>query len=237
MAVIIPAILARTEEEVAQLLLHAKEFATEVQVDIVDGVFAKPASWPYAEGALVEGRSLSPLPHLESLRVELDLMVNDPEETLATWMNTGATRILFHQESTLHMRELLQRMRTEYGYDREFLSGALSVGIAIGEQTRLELLEPYVPEINYVQFMGIKRIGSQGQPFSSDVFAHIRRFRAMYPAIPVQVDGGITLAVAKQLLELGVSRLVVGSSLWNAEDPKKRYQEFCELTEHYGIYE
>ncbi len=236
-AVIIPAILAQTEEEVAQKLLHAKEFAKEVQIDIVDGRFANPASWPFAGHDISKDGKISPLPHTDVLRLEIDLMVDDPEEMLATWMATGATRILFHAESTLNMNAILERMKREYGYEKGFMSEALSVGIAVSQATNLELIEPYLPHIDYVQFMGIKRIGVQGQPFSGDVLATIRRFKEAHPNMEVQVDGGITLEVAKQLLTLGVSRLVVGSALWGAGDPKERYEEFVSLTEQYGIYE
>lgn len=237
MAIIIPAILSSTSEEVMQKLLHAKNFATEVQIDVVDGRFTHPASWPYSTGDMLSTKDVPALPHMEALRVELDLMVDDPERTLGTWMKTGATRILFHAESTTHLRELLKSMKEEYGYDKDFMTESLSVGVAIGQETPLELLEPYVSLIDYVQFMGIKRIGIQGQPFSSDVLRTISLFKKKHPHVPVQVDGGVTLETAIPLLRLGVSRLVVGSALWNTPHPAETYKQFEELTQQYGLYE
>lgn len=237
MATIVPAILAASEEAVAQQLLHVKDFASEVQIDIVDGSFAKPASWPYSEQAVNNGTRLPELPHTDALRIELDLMIDDPELTLETWMATGATRLLFHIESTHTMRQILHRMKTEFGHDKDFMTGSLAVGIAMNQTTHLELIEPYLSEIDYVQFMGIQRIGVQGQPFSKEVFTLIERFRKKYPHMPVQVDGGVSITVAAELLSLGVSRLVVGSALWTADNPIERFKELESLTERYGIFE
>lgn len=204
---------------------------------MVDGVVATPSSWPFTGGVLVRSSQLAPLPHSDTLRIELDLMVNDPERMLPVWMGTGATRLLFHLESTLHMRDILATLREVYGYERGLMGDAFSVGIALEQDTHLELVEPYVEHIDFVQFMGIKRIGLQGQPFSSDVFNQIRRFRAKHPDTPVQVDGGVSLDVASRLLQLGVSRLVVGSALWQATDPKAMFKQFQELSEQHGLYE
>jgi hypothetical protein len=103
--------------------------------------------------------------------------------------------------------------------------------------THLELLEPYLDSIDYVQFMGIKRIGVQGQPFSSDVLNKIKMFRSKHPQIPVQVDGGVSVETATLLLSLGVSRLVIGSRLWNSDNPEQVFTELTELGDHYGLYE
>ena len=236
MATIIPAILSATQEGVMQKLLHAKAFASEVQIDIVDGTFTHPSTWPYSTGHMLKTPDVPALPHMDSLRVELDLMVDDPEKTLGTWMKTGATRILFHLESTTHLTEIIQSMQKEYGYDKDFMTEALSIGVAVGQETPLELLEPYVPLIDYVQFMGIKRIGVQGQPFSQDVLRTISIFKKRHPHIPIQVDGGVTLQTAIPLLQIGVSRLVVGSALWQTPNPAETYAQFEELTLKHGLF-
>ena len=237
MATIIPAILASTKEEVAQKLLHARDFATEVQLDVVDGSFASPSTWPYSGQQFTHGGVVSPLPHADDLCIELDLMIDDPEKTLHTWMAIGARKILFHLESTTQMKQILDTLHTEYGYEKGFMEHALQVGIAINQETRLELLEPYLEHIDYVQFMGIKRIGVQSQPFSKEVLSSIRVFRQKHPNTRIQVDGGVSVQTAPALLALGVSRLVVGSAIWNTEHPERAYTQLQSLAEQYGLYE
>jgi pentose-5-phosphate-3-epimerase len=163
MVQIVPAILATTATDIAQKILISKDITSDVQVDIVDGSFASPPTWPYTEGNLASAPVLPPFPHSETMNIELDLMIDDPERTLSTWMNVGARRILFHLESTLHMKDIVETLQRDYGYEKGFMTSSLSIGIAVNIETRLELLEPYLDSIDYVQFMGIKRIGVQGQ--------------------------------------------------------------------------
>ena len=85
--------------------------------------------------------------------------------------------------------------------------------------------------------MGIKHVGRQGEPFDQDVFMTIKRFRARHPNVPIQVDGGVSLHTAPKLLELGVSRLVVGSGIWKAPSVSGAIQELKEITLERGIYE
>jgi ribulose-phosphate 3-epimerase len=237
MVQIVPAILATTLEEIAQKILRAKDITTHVQVDIVDGSFASPPTWPYAQNLMTQTSVLPPFLQAESMNIELDLMVDDPERSLSTWMNMGARRIVFHLESTLHMKDILETLRTEYGYEKGFMSSSLSIGIAVNIETRLELLEPYLDSIDFVQFMGIKRIGVQGQPFANEVLSKIELFRRKHPEMPVQVDGAVSLETAPALLRLGVQRLVVGSVLFSSSDIEQTYTQFTTLALQNGIHE
>lgn len=237
MVQIVPAVLATTLEEIAQKILIAKDITTEVQVDIVDGSFAAPPTWPYAESLLANTSVLPPFVQSESMNIELDLMVDDPERTLATWMNMGARRIIFHLESTLHMKDILETLQREYGYEKGFMTSSLAIGIAINVETRLELLEPYLDSIDFVQFMGIKRIGVQGQPFAKEVLPKIEVFRRKHPEMPIQVDGAVSFETAPALLRLGVQRIIVGSALFSTFDIQQTYTQFTALALQNGIHE
>lgn len=237
MVQIVPAILAQSATDIAQKILAAKDITTEVQIDIVDGSFASPATWPYTLGPLNNGTPLPAFPHSEDMNIELDVMVDDPERTLSTWMNMGARRLVFHLESTLHMKEILDTLKCDYGYEKGFMSSSLSVGIALNIETRLELLEPYLDSIDYVQFMGINRIGVQGQPFAKEVLTKIDLFRKKHGDIPIQVDGAVSLETVPLLLSLGVQRLIVGSALFSSTNMEQTYMQFSALALQNGIYE
>ena len=239
MGIIVPAIIPTSKEDLTEKLAQLSGLAEEVQVDIVDGVYAKPASWPYTEDAAKPARMLAEgemLPHAGEFKLEIDLMSADPESSAGTWIGLGATRLTLHAESTRFLPRFIERARSLYGHDAGFASDLLSLGLAIGTQTDLALIEPYLSKIDYVQFMGVRTIGHQGEPFAPGVLSRIQAFRKKYPTVPVQVDGGVTLENAPKLLQAGVSRLVVGSALWKAPDLKERYRAFEQLTEQYGIY-
>jgi ribulose-phosphate 3-epimerase len=235
-SVIVPAILPTSRKDLEGKLQRLAGLAAEVQVDIVDGYFAQPACWPYTEGER-ELRTLPAFsfPCLGDFGIEVDLMVRDPERTAGAWIEAGATRILAHLESTPNIPQLLDQFVHRYGHEKGFASGLLSVGLAMNVGTDLALLGPYIPTIDYIQLMGIKNIGKQGQPFAQEVLQRIKLFRSAYPDMPIQVDGGVNKETAPQLLEAGVSRLVIGSALWNAQDTRAAYAEFVALTEQYGF--
>ena len=239
MAIIIPAILPSSREDLEQKLAQASLVATAVQIDAVDGVFVSPASWPYqnkSTGGPVAAIP-SPLPHLDTLQIEVDLMVTAVEGIALEWIASGVTRVLVHLESTTELGHFITAFNERYGHEKGFASELLSFGVAIHAETNTELIEPYLDNIDYVQFMGITRIGVQGQPFSDGVLNKIKRFRAKHPTVPVQVDGGVSLLTAPALLDAGVSRLVVGSALWRAPNFNEAYEKFVELTLSHGLYE
>ena len=240
MGIIVPAILPTSRHDLDEKLARLVGIATEAQIDVVDGRFAAPASWPYSGGTEEFARVSAAggtLPQLDNLHVEVDLMVVDPEQVTGSWIAAGATRILAHAESTNYLPRLITDLKVKYGHDKDFAPELLSFGLAINIATELSLIEAYLPEVDYVQFMGIRQIGKQGQPFDTDVLRKIASFRSAHPDTPLQVDGGVSLSTAPQLLDAGVSRLVVGSALWNAPDLKEAYNKFVELTDTHGLYE
>lgn len=238
MATIVPAILTSSREDLDAKLAALSGIATEVQVDVVDGVFASPATWPYVGrdnfNQLFAADGTIPL--FEQFRIEVDLMVQKPEEVTGSWLAAGASRILVHLESTSYLKNLVSDMKVKYGHEKGFASDFLSFGFALNVDTDLRRIEPYVEDIDYVQFMGIKTIGKQGEPFAQEVIAKILDCKKRFPDLAIQVDGGVNFETAPFLLAAGVSRLVVGSALWKAPNLKEAYEKLTELTEEYGLY-
>jgi len=235
MNVIVPAILAQNRKDLTDKLSRYAGIAEEVQIDIVDGEFASPATWPYAEAGEWERLQTSgeELPQLASFRIEVDLMVKNPQH-VGHWIEAGATRIMLHLESTPFIANVLKDMEEHYGHAKGFATDLLALGLAINIDTDLALLEPYVDRIDYVQFMGIANIGKQGQPFSQAVIPKIQAFHKKFPDMPVQVDGGVNRQTAPLLLNAGVTRLVIGSALLNAPDVRAEYDAFSELSVQHG---
>ncbi|HEX8591575.1 MAG TPA: hypothetical protein VF696_02405 [Candidatus Paceibacterota bacterium] len=234
MGAIIPAILPTSREDLDARLLRLNGVTDEVQIDIVDGRFVTPASWPYTPGT---GLSVDdPLPELGSFRFEVDLMVEEPEKVIGMWIAAGAVRITVHAEASRRLSQIIDDFQRTYGHDKGFTPNLLSLGIAINAATDMSLVEPFLDRCDYVQFMGIARIGKQGEPFDSRVLPKIQAFHRKYPNIPIQIDGGVSQQTAPGLLRAGASRLVVGSALWRAPNLKEELQSLEDLTHSYGLY-
>lgn len=239
MGVVVPAILPSSRRDIEEKLSRIVGIVDRVQIDVVDGQFATPPTWPYASGFDTFSHEVQHgemLPHFDSFRFEIDAMVAHPETTCSTWIAAGASRITIHAESTTQLPHILDEFITRYGYDKDFAPDLLSLGLALNIESDIALIEPYLSSIDYVQFMGIAHIGRQGEPFDERVLRKIAQFRSRHPQMLIQVDGGVSLSTAPALLHAGVGRLVVGSDIWHAEDPATEILKFEELAERYGVF-
>mgnify|MGYP001574385019 CR=1 FL=1 len=241
MSIVVPAVLPSSHKDFDEklTLFASLPLVSRVQIDVVDGKFATPASWPYnapeelrnmvKRGGTPSGVPMREmLPQLDRIEYEIDLMCFDAERVAEEWLALGATRLTFHAESTSDLPRLLASARQRYG-------SIVSYGIALNVMSDLALIEMNLSEIDYVQFMGIARIGRQGQSFDERAYEKVRIFHLRHPAFPIQVDGGISLTNAKKLLALGVSNLVIGSTILRAHDPVAAVEAFEALQSSYGV--
>jgi ribulose-phosphate 3-epimerase len=237
MGLVVPAVLpsSRTDLEEKLALLAVIPSLTRVQIDVVDGKFAPSISWPYS--APTEFKEMvargDMLPYLDRFEYEIDLMCLDAEIAARGWLALGATRLTFHAESTNDLRRLIATARGTYGAGIEPL---VSFGLALNVASDLALIEPYLGDIDYVQLMGIARIGTQGQPFDRRTLENVRLFRHRHPDMPLQVDGGISIDHARELVALGVTHLIIGSAIVNVRDPAAAIAAFEEIKQStYGV--
>lgn len=234
MSIVVPAVLPSSRKDLTEKLqfFTTNPSIDRVQIDIVDGRFASPASWPYTApeelATMVAHRETLPL--LEHIEYEIDLICFDADIAAEHWLSLGATRLTFHAEATTNIPHLLLSARRRYGD-----SGVISFGLALNISSDLALIEQCIEQIQYVQFMGISRIGRQGQPFDSRVFEKVRVFHSRHPDIPMQVDGGISFENAEKLFALKVQRLVIGSRILKAENPSAAIAAFEAIPSPFGV--
>lgn len=233
MGLVVPAVLPSSRDDLREKLSRfaSVKYISRIQIDVVDGRFASPASWPFTAPTelqtMLAGGEM--LPYLDRIDYEIDLMCVDAERAAGAWLALGAARLTFHAESILNMPTFLASMRKQYGD----LSAAF--GMALNVTTDTSLIEPYLGEMEYVQFMGIGSIGKQGQPFDRRVLDTVRTFHTKHPDMAIQVDGGISLAVAGELITAGITNLIVGSALARTTDVGAEIEKFEALQTPFGI--
>ena len=147
---IVPAILPKNRAHLAERLskLALVKDITDVHIDIVDGRFASPPTWPYVveDGRAECNAMISACEHLPEagrFRFDLDLMVLSPEDVIGEWIALGASRLTVHVESTLDIARLIQTLHAEYGYQKN-MPDLLSLGLAINVDTDIAAIEPYL---------------------------------------------------------------------------------------------
>lgn len=222
---IIPAVLPETFEDLEGTLSRLSGVAPLVQIDVVDGIFAPNRSWPYSNMPSFEPIAAGEkgLPLWEEFEFEVDIMAARVEKSVTHWLSAGASRIIIHVESQ-DTTQAVVALQGERG-------GALGlqVGLALSIETPLSALEAYAGMFDYVQLMGIARIGFQGETLDERVYERIASLRALHPDGTIQIDGGVKLENAPRLKDVGANRLVAGSAILGASNPRVAYRALTSL--------
>ena len=224
---IIPAIMPTSYDDLKEKAEAVAGLVPWVQVDVMDGLFVPSVSWPYhAEDIPAFYEQVAqkqPLPRLDVLSYEVDIMTEHPEDEIPKWYALGARRFLVHFESIDDI-DVLEHIILSYRK-----KGVSEVGIALDIATSVESIEPILQEIDCVQLMGIARIGYQGEAFDERVVDRVTHLRQVYKNGIISVDGGVSLATAPRLLAAGVNRLVSGSGIFGGGDVSGAIQKFKAL--------
>lgn len=218
---IIPAILPKDFAELDERLGLVKGLVKTVQIDICDGQFVPTITWPYKktdESYEKIIREEQGLPGWEELSFEIDLMVNYPERIVDEWVIAGANRIIIHAEVKGSIDDTILKLK-----DR------IDIGLAVGIETSIDIIESYKESIETIQLMGINHIGFQGQDFDAKVIDKIKEVKMKYPELKISIDGGVSMETAPLLIEAGANRLVVGSAIFNTDNIFEAVQKFKRL--------
>jgi len=139
----------------------------------------------------------------ENTHIPLDihLMVQRPEEKL-DWFEFGAgDYVSFHYEATKHVHKVIQAIKSR---------GAKAM-LAINPGTPLSVLEEVVDDLDGVLVMSVNP-GFAGQKLVPQSLDKIRRLRAMYPQLDIEVDGNVNFENAVKMREAGANIFVSGTS-------------------------
>ena len=221
---ILPAILPKSFEDLRALLSLMSGVSPVVQVDVVDGMYAPNKTWPYKGDQSFE-RIMSGdegMPFWDTIEIEFDLMVSDPAEEVEKFVRAGAARIVVHggSASALQALEKIQELRDEGAFNGE-------VGVAVPVDADVAQLEPFQTQFDYLQVMGIGKIGFQGQLFDERALSVIKDLHELYPEVAIQVDGGVSIERVGAMVRAGASRLIVGSAIFSSDNPARAYTDFC----------
>lgn len=233
---IIPAILPKNYEDLKNKTALVRDVVPVVQIDICDGIFVPNISWPFltkpTDGAELDEhftRILNEqegLPFWEDIDFELDLMVGDAVQNFDIYTKLGPRRIIFHLEAVGDLEEFKNFVE---GIDM-YVRDSIEMGLAINTDTEISKIFPLVNSVDFVQCMGIEKIGFQGQDFDERVIENIKKLKEKFPDLIISVDGGVNLENAESLVDAGANRLVIGSALFNTDDIIGIVEKFKEIS-------
>lgn len=141
--------------------------------------------------------------------IDVHLMVNPVDDLIIKFAKAGASHISIHPESTLHLHRSLQLIR-----DLD-----CTAGIVLNPGATLDALTHCHHLISKIVIMTVNP-GFGGQSLIKEMLPKIRKARSLYPALSIQVDGGVTADNIASLAQAGANDFVAGSAIFNQKDRK-----------------
>ena len=173
-------------------------------VDVMDGVFVPNISFGFPVLKAIKKHARKPL--------DVHLMIVEPDKYLAAFADAGAAIISVHYEACTHLHRTIQSMRQ---------LGVLA-GVAINPHTPVELLSEVIAQIDVVVLMSVNP-GFGGQRFIKNTYSKIDDLRNLIiqknSSAKIEIDGGVDIKNAPELIRAGADILVAGNTVFSAESP------------------
>ena len=202
---IAPSLLAADFARLADALAIAEEGGADlVHVDVMDGRFVPNLT--------VGPPVVRALRRATRLPLDVHLMIEEPERTLAEYLEAGADWVSVHVEATRHLERCLATIR----------GAGARAGAVLNPATPTAALAEVLSDLDYAVVMSVNP-GWGGQAFLPASVGKVRRLRAeateATARFPIEVDGGVDADNAGLLAGAGAEILVAGTAIYGASDP------------------
>ncbi len=206
MAIVAPSLLAsdflNLERECTMLNESEAEW---FHLDVMDGQFVPNISFG--------------IPVIEKIRkatnkvCDVHLMILTPEHLTEAFKKAGADILTVHIEACTHLHRNIQQIK----------SLGMKAGVAINPHTPVSTLADVLHDIDVVCMMSVNP-GFGGQKFIPHTLEKIKQLRKMIDErganVLIEIDGGVTLENAPEIVAAGADVLVAGNTVFSASDPK-----------------
>jgi ribulose-phosphate 3-epimerase len=202
---IAPSILSADFARLAEQIQMVEEGGADIiHVDVMDGHFVPNLTLGPPVVAAIR--------KVTSLPLDTHLMIETPDKYVEAFADAGANMISVHPEAAIHLHRTISLIRKV---------GA-APGVVLNPATPIGVLDEILADVDYVLIMSVNP-GFGGQKFIPRSTEKVARLRAMIRdrglATRIEIDGGIGLENAGEVVGAGAEMLVAGSSIFGDPDP------------------
>ena len=176
-----------------------------IHVDVMDGHFVPNITM----GPLV----VKALRQITKLPLDVHLMIENPDKFIPQFAKAGADIITIHVEASKNLAADIDLIKKH---------GA-KPGVVLNPATPIEKVFPVLDKVVMVLLMSVNP-GFEGQKFMPQVLDKIIKlkqhsFDICHLSFDIEVDGGITLETAPEIIKAGANVLVAGSAIFYSDNP------------------
>ncbi len=174
-----------------------------IHVDVMDGHFVPNLTL----GPTV----LKAVRHATALPLDVHLMIEAPERSLADYAAAGADRIGVHVETCPHLHRTVQQIR---GLGKKAC-------VVLNPATPAAAVEPLLGELDQLLVMSVNP-GFGGQSFIESTLPKLAQLRRWIDerelAVELEVDGGISPDTIERAAHAGANVFVAGTAVFGEPD-------------------
>ncbi len=213
---IAPSILSADFSRLAEDVIKVENGGADLlHIDVMDGHFV-----PNITIGPVVVQALRPRTRLP---LDVHLMIENPERYVDAFADAGADYLTVQVEACVHLHRVLQAIRAR----------GMKAGVALNPHSLLSSIEEVLPDLDLILIMSVNP-GFGGQKFIPQALDKLSRTRKLLKErsathIEVEVDGGVKLQNAQEIVNAGAQILVSGSEIFGSKDPAETVREMKRL--------
>ncbi len=153
---------------------------------------------------------------------DVHLMILEPEKFAEEFKDAGAEGLTVHLEACPQLHRNIQQIKAL----------GMKAGVAINPHSPVILLQDIIADIDLVNLMSVNP-GFGGQSFIPYTIQKIKDLKALIneknSSARIEIDGGVSLQNAKEILDAGADVLVTGNVVFSSDDPKNTIAKLKKL--------
>ncbi len=202
---IAPSILSADFARLGQEILEIDKAGCDlIHIDVMDGHFVPNLT--------IGPQVIKCLRKYSNKIFDVHLMIDPVHKYIKSYAEAGSDIITIHHEIKENVFDVISLIK----------SLKKKVGISIKPSTSVEEIKKYIEQIDLILVMTVEP-GFGGQVFMKDQLKKIEKIREIIGdrKIDLEVDGGINIENAREVINAGANILVSGSTIFNSKEYKK----------------